>query len=308
MLRDVSTFVVSLTPFQEDGSLDEPGMRAHLRRLAASGIGIYLGGSGSGEGYTLDADERARVLEIGREVVPADVPLRAMGVEPRSAKEMVAYAEQVRAAGVDALQLYSLDQGHGNRPRPDELEAFLSDVLDAVRTPVVLSSHQAMGYALPRDLVSRLIERYDHIVGINFTNPDLRELVKMVDTVEGRIDIHVGGPMQAITALALGAQGYLSSEGNLAPVLCMQVIEHHRAGDLLARDEAFAKVLRLFTETQRLGGIAAEKAALHELGLAGGIPRRPRLPVGTEAGRELARCFETLGLREIESVSRWHDS
>ena len=37
MSRDVSTYVVSLTPFREDGSLDEPGLRAHLRRLAASG-------------------------------------------------------------------------------------------------------------------------------------------------------------------------------------------------------------------------------------------------------------------------------
>jgi 4-hydroxy-tetrahydrodipicolinate synthase len=200
------------------------------------------------------------------------------------------------------MQLYSLDQGHGNRPRPDELEAYLRDVLDVVECPVVLSSHQAMGYALPAELVSSLIEGYGNIIGINFTNPDVRELVRIVDAVAGRIDIHVGGPMQAITALALGAQGYLSSEGNLAPRLCMRVIEHHREGDLVARDDAFARVLRLFTETQALGGIAAEKAALRELGLAGGSPRRPRLPVGADAGRQLASCFEALGLREVEGL------
>jgi 4-hydroxy-tetrahydrodipicolinate synthase len=200
------------------------------------------------------------------------------------------------------MQLYSLDQGHGNRPRPDELEAFLCDVLDAVECPVVLSSHQAMGYALPCELVSALIGRYDRVIGINFTNPDVRELVRMLEAVAGRIDVHVGGPMQAITALALGAAGYLSSEGNLAPKLCMRVIEHHREGDLAARDDAFARVLRLFTEIQALGGIAAAKAALAELGLAGGLPRRPRLPVSADAGRQLARCFEALGLREVEGL------
>ena len=37
MAREVSTFVISLTPFTEDGALDEAGLRAHLQRLAASG-------------------------------------------------------------------------------------------------------------------------------------------------------------------------------------------------------------------------------------------------------------------------------
>ncbi len=82
----------------------------------------------------------------------------------------------------------------------------------------------------------------------------------------------------------------------------MRVVDQHRKGDLEARDDAFARVLRLFTETQALGGIAAEKAALRELGLAGGVPRRPRLPVGADAGRRLASCFESLGLREIEGL------
>ena len=52
--RAPSTFVISITPFTADGALDEPGLRAHLGRLGDAGIGVYLTGSGSGEGYTLD--------------------------------------------------------------------------------------------------------------------------------------------------------------------------------------------------------------------------------------------------------------
>jgi len=40
-----------------DGGLDEAGLRAHLGRLGDAGIGVYLAGSGSGEGYTLDDGE-----------------------------------------------------------------------------------------------------------------------------------------------------------------------------------------------------------------------------------------------------------
>ena len=178
-----------------------------------------------------------------------------MGVEPRSAREPIALASAVERAGLDAMQIYSLDMGHGNQPRPEELETYLRTVLDHVAIPVVLSSHQAMGYALSSELVARLIEQYEHIVGIHYTHPSVTDLVRMLEVIEGRIPLHVGGPMQAITALALGAAGYLSSEGNLAPRLCMQLIESHRIGDLAERDRAFARLLHLFADTQRLGGI-----------------------------------------------------
>ena len=97
-----STFVISLTPFAEDGALDEAALRAHLGRLRASGIGVYLAGSGSGEGYTLTRDERRRVLEIGADELAGRVPVRAMGVEPRTATEVIELAEDAVAAGLDA--------------------------------------------------------------------------------------------------------------------------------------------------------------------------------------------------------------
>ena len=303
MALEPSTYVVSLTPFTREGTLDEDALCAHLERLVAAGIGIYVGGSGSGEGYTLSRDEVGRVFEVSRRAVPpGSVPLLAMGVEPRSAREMIELSRQVIDAGLDGMQLYSVDVGHGNRPRPGELEAYLRDVLEAVHCPVVLSSHQAMGYAIPPELVDRLIRDHPHVRGINFTNPDVTALVHMLEAIDGRIELHVGGPMQAITALALGAQGYLSSEGNLAPRLCVSVVEHHRRGNLAARDEAFRKLLVLFSEAQRLGNIAATKGGLVALGLPGGWPRRPRLPVSGEAGKQLADTFRALGLVELEGI------
>ena len=50
--------------------------------MAAAGIGVYLGGGGSGEGYVLSADEARRLLQIGVEELKGKVPVRAMGVDP----------------------------------------------------------------------------------------------------------------------------------------------------------------------------------------------------------------------------------
>ena len=301
--KEPTTFVVSLTPFTTDEALDEDGLRAHLRRLGASGVGVYLGGSGSGEGYALTPDERRRVLEIGVEELGGRVPVRAMGVEPRSANEMAELGRVATDVGVDALQIYSLDQGHGNHPRPDELERYLTDVLDVLEIPVVLASHQASGYYLPVELIGELIHRYDSIIGVNCTNNDLTYLVRVLDVVGGRAAVHVGGPMHALSCLALGGQGYLSSEGNLVPRLCQSVVDAYGRGDLAASHAAYARVMHLHAETRRLGGISATKAALGLLGLAGGRPRRPRLPVPDARHAEVAAMLDALDIRSIEGLS-----
>ena len=289
-----STHVISLTPFAADGSLDEAALRAHLRRLADAGIGVYLGGSGSGEGYTLDASEARRVLEIGVEELRGRVPIRAMGVEPRSAREMVAYGQVAGEVGVDALQVYSVDVGHGNRPSPDELRGYLLDVLDGVSLPVVLSSHFSVGYALPVDLVAELVREHDAIVGVHCSHDDLTVLVALLDAVGDRVEVHVGGPMHALSCLALGGTGFLSSEGNLVPSWCVEVVDTYARGDVVASQVAYARLMRLHAGFRRLGGIAAVKCALELLGLPGGTVRRPRLPLDANFRAGVAALLEEL--------------
>ena len=78
-------YVMSLTPFDESGDIDEEGFRKHLRRLAGTGVGIYVGGSGSGEAHAYRNGEMDRILSIAKEAVPETVPLYVNGFEPRSA-------------------------------------------------------------------------------------------------------------------------------------------------------------------------------------------------------------------------------
>jgi 4-hydroxy-tetrahydrodipicolinate synthase len=114
-----STFVIAITPFADAGDFDEEAIRAHLRRMAAAGIGVYVGGGGSGEGYVLSDAEARRLLEISVDELKGQVPVRAMGVEPRTAAQMIEFVETASDVGVDAVQIYSLDQGHGHRPTRD---------------------------------------------------------------------------------------------------------------------------------------------------------------------------------------------
>jgi 4-hydroxy-tetrahydrodipicolinate synthase len=293
-----STFVISITPFTADGSFDEDGIRRHLRRMAAAGVGVYLGGGGSGEGYVLAPAEAQRLLEIGVAELAGKVPVRSMGTEPRSAAEMIGQVRIAAAAGVDAAQIYSLDAGHGHRPTRPEMQAYFDDVLSAVAFPSIISTHQSVGYAVPVPMLAGFVDTYDHVVGVNVTNQDLGYVADVVDAVGGRVDVHVGGPAQALTAWSLGATGFLSSEANLAPELCMSVVDAYRSGDGAALAMNFGRLLRLYRALYAAGGIRATKAVLDRLGLAAGVPRKPQLPIAAPVIDELIALLGELGVVE----------
>jgi len=289
-----TVFVISITPFTADGALDEPALRGHLRRMAAAGVGAYVAGSGSGEGYSLTPGERDRVFEIAAEELSGRVPARAMGVEPRSAAEMVALAAAAAKAGMDAVQVYSLDLGHGHLPSPTEVERYLRDVLEAADVPLVLSTHQSAGYRVDPSLLSVLASEYPHLAGVNCTHADLGYLASVIDAAAGR-EVHVGGPAQALSAMALGATGYLTSEANLSPALCKQVVDAYADADLHAAATSYATVIRLSTLLYAHGGIRATKAVLNALGLPGGHPRLPQLPVSEADASALLAHVRALG-------------
>jgi 4-hydroxy-tetrahydrodipicolinate synthase len=270
-----SAYVISITPFDDEEEIDWDATRAHWRRLRDSGVGVYVGGGGSGEGHALVAHEVDALLAAAAEELSGHVPTRAMGVEPRTARQMIEFGRQVKSAGLDAMQVYSLDMGHLGIPRPTELERYFRDVLDAVEVDTVLSTHFSVGYMVPVDLLAQLCDDYVSIVGINCSiSQDFTYLVRLLDEVDDRVEVHVGGPMHALSAMAMGATGFLSSEGNVVPQLVNSVVTNYAGGDYQAAADAYAKVMQVFT---LLSSRVAVKALLEALDLPGGRPRPPRM-------------------------------
>src|SRR6185436_306459 len=158
--------VISITPFDAEGRLDEPALRAHLRRLGEAGVSVYVGGSGSGEGYALSFEERERVFAIAVEELKGKVPIAAMGCEPHLPGEMVEFLRRAEANKLDFAQIFSLDIGHSATPTPREMEKYYSTVIDSSSIPVYLSSHYSAGYFLPIDLIEKLVNRFPTIAGV----------------------------------------------------------------------------------------------------------------------------------------------
>ena len=184
---------------------------------------------------------------------------------------MIEFGAQVKDTGLDAMQMYWLDMGHLGIPRPQELDRYFREVLEQVEIPSVISTHFSVGYMVPVDLLCALCAEYRLVIGINGSiRQDFTYLVRVLDEVPARVEVHVGGPMHTLSTLAMGATGFLSSEGNLIPQLVNPVVERYAAGDYPGATDAYAKVIRVFT---LLASRVAVKALLRAVGLPGGDPR-----------------------------------
>jgi 4-hydroxy-tetrahydrodipicolinate synthase len=290
-------FCMSATHFDSAGELDEPAIRNHLQRFVDTGVGVYLGSGGAGEGHSLQPDELSRLYRIGVDVCGGRVPVYANPPEARTAVEMFAKAQRAVAAGVDCVQLYAPDAGHGMRPTLVEQELYYRTLLDELDHPVAISVHGYQGYLTPIPLLRQLALDYPQLIAINVMVRPFNYFVELKDNLRDDVALYTIG-YELVQGLSLGAAGCLSAEPNLAPETCAAIIEHFLAGDIRRAGAAQADLLRLGSLVSKWAPSTARwvKMGLKVLGLGNGVIRPPYVLPGEDDLAELARGLENLGL------------
>jgi 4-hydroxy-tetrahydrodipicolinate synthase len=286
-----------ITVFDEDELLDEDGQRQHYRRLVEAGVGVLVGSSGSGEGHTLTPDERRTLLRIAREELHGKVRFDVMGLEARTAGQMIELYELAKPYEFDVFHLYGLEVGHGNLPTGAELARFFRDVLDHVETPCYICNQpQMVGYTVPVDLVVELVRQYRCLVGVQDTGGDPRYLPSIASRVPERKLELFGIARHAMSTLTSGGHGFSLIEANIVPALCSSLVANFVEKNF---EDAFRCYRQLLAVQDVFSGAAATKAILRSLGLPGGYVRRPRLDLNESEGSVLADRIRALGIAEL---------
>jgi 4-hydroxy-tetrahydrodipicolinate synthase len=291
-----------VTPFDDRERLDEDDLRRVLAFLAGAGVGVYLGSYGTGEGHLLRRDEIRRLYEIGVDEVGGRVPVYAAALGFQATDEVIELALEAAAIGVTAVQIHPPRPGPiAIRPTGAELDRYYSDVLGAVRTPVVLTNQVVMvGYTLPPELLAMLTSDHPQVVAVNTSDRDPDTLAVVLAAVGDRVPVYVGVIGQLVRALEAGARGTLCFEADLLPSLCLAVCDAFAAGDRDRLAESFALLLRLNEVLARYQNPRSVKAAMHHVGLVStGALRRPYLELAADEQDAIATVVD-----DVVSASR----
>lgn len=305
MTEPTQVFCMTPAPMHPDGTLDEAALRTHLRRLIAAKTGLFLSGGGAGEGHVLTPAEMARIYQIGVEEAKGKVPVYAGCRESRSAKALLEVAVEAERAGVDVIQMYQLDNGHGMIPTLREQEAYWYELLETIKSPVAISIHYDAKFKAPPELMQRLVKKYDHIVALNVVGSAIPWFLTMRAALPERVKFYVGAPEFMMHA-TLGAAGYINPSNNIIPFLCRAIVDAWNAGDLRMAAKANRAVQQFLLVMSQWAPSTARwvKMAMKVKGLGNGVLRLPYLLPSEDEQRKMAEQLAALDIDRLEAEAQ----
>ena len=224
--------VPMVTPFTKDGGIDLAAAERIVEHIVASGASLFALGT-TGEGNSISFSAKAQLIETVVKKNAARTETYA-GISDNCLATSVEMAKQFFDLGVDVVvahvpSYYPLTS--------DDILSYYEDLAGGVPGPLMLYNIPiTTGVSIPLEVIDQL-SRLPTIIGLKDSARDGDRLKQAVDTWKDREDFSylVGCTSLSTAALARGADGIVTSVGNIAPGLFCKLYNAVLDGNL---DEA----------------------------------------------------------------------
>ena len=261
-----------VTPFTNDGAVDEKAFEALVDWQIAQGSDGLVPVGTTGESPTLSHDEHRRVVEICVKVAAGRVPVIAGAGSNNTAEavELVKFAEKIGADGALVVTPYY------NKPTQRGLYAHFAAVAQATALPIIIYNIPPRSVIdMTPETMGRLAKDFANIAGVKDATGKIERVTEQ-RLACGKDFIQLSG--EDATALGFnvhGGVGCISVTANVAPRQCADfqaaMAKRDWTGALDTQDRMMALHKAIFTEP----GVAGAKYCLSRLGLIGNVVRSP---------------------------------
>jgi 4-hydroxy-tetrahydrodipicolinate synthase len=282
---------ITLTPFTDDGDVDEGGIDALVEDyLGAGASGLTVLGI-MGEAAKLLDEERERVLRRYVAATAGRAPVVA-GVSARATRMSLDYARRAADAGAAAVMLAPPD-GAKNL---DLVFEHFRRVADAIDVPVVVQDEPVnTGVVMPAPFLVRLLDGIEGCRHLKLEEtPTLPKISAVRDSVTQPVGIFGGlGGTYLYEELLRGADGIMTGFG--FPQVLVRTYELFTAGDRDAAREHFFRYLPLIRYEAQLGvgGVGIRKQVYARRGVI--ASPHARFPAPAVDERTLAELDDLIG-------------
>ncbi|MGA0600592.1 4-hydroxy-tetrahydrodipicolinate synthase [Caulobacter sp. KR2-114] len=263
-----------VTPFRDDGALDETAFVALVERQIEGGVHGLVPVGTTGETSTLSHDEHKRAVELCVATARGRVPVIA-GAGSNSTDEAIDLVRHAKTVGAHAALVVT---PYYNRPSQEGLYLHYKAINDAVELPVfVYNVPSRTSVDITNETLARLA-KLPNIIGVkdatgDMTRASFQRLACGPDWV-----MLSGDDPTALGYIAHGGHGCISVTSNVAPAQCAAFYNALLGG---AWETALGwqdKLVKLHKALFLDNSPAPTKFALNHLGLAGAHARLPIAP------------------------------
>src|SRR6202166_1928091 len=290
-LRGCGTALV--TPFSQDGAVDEKALRNLVAWQVESGIDFLVPCGTTGETPTLTHDEWLRVIDLTIEVVAGRVPIVA-GATSNSTQEAVAKAKEVASrAGVNAILTAS---PYYNKPTQEGQYRHFRAIAEAVDKPIMLYNVPGRTSAnIEPATVVRLAE-VPNIFAIKEASGNIGQMAELCAVVPENFLVFSGDDAVTLALIGMGGVGIISVCSNQIPREMTEMTRAALNNDWATARRLHRKYLPLmqgnFIETSPM----PVKAVLAMMGKIEEVYRLPLLPMRRDTRSKIQKIATDVGL------------
>jgi len=272
-----------ITPFQEDGSLDEAALTRLVESQLAAGISGVIPVGTTGESPTLSHEEHAKVIDITVKAAAKRILVIA-GTGSNATTEAVELTKEAEKLGADAsLQVAP----YYNKPSAEGLYRHFRKVADSVAIPIVLYSIPGRcGIEIPVSVVVRLAADCPNIVAIKEAGGSVERVNQLRAALPETFQILSGDDSLTLPFMASGAVGVISVASNIIPAEVQGLVRAFLKGDLAKAQELHARYYPLFRDLFIEPNPVPVKTALAAKGICGSDVRLPLCEM-TDSNRDV---------------------
>src|SRR5437660_7443015 len=211
-LRGCGTALV--TPFSQDGMVDETALRNLVAWQVESGIDFLIPCGTTGETPTLTHEEWLRVIDVTIEVSAGRVPIVA-GATSNSTREAVAKAQELATRpGVDAILSAS---PYYNKPTQEGQYQHFKAIAEAVDKPLVLYSVQGRTAVNIEPATLGRLAKIPNIIAVKEASGNMTQIAEVFNHVPDNFLVFSGDDAITLPVISLGDVGIISLVSNAIP-------------------------------------------------------------------------------------------
>ena len=212
-LRGCGTALV--TPFRQDGSIDEAALHNLINWQIESGIDFLVPCGSTGETPTLSHDEWLYVISTTVEIAAGRMPIVA-GASSNSTHEAVDKAKEI--AGRPGISAILTASPYYNKPTQEGQYRHFRAIAEAVgEMPIILYNVPGRtAVNIEPGTVARLSE-IPNIVGIKEASGDVAQIAEVIRSVPETFLVFSGDDALTLPVISLGGVGIISVASNEIP-------------------------------------------------------------------------------------------
>lgn len=262
-----------VTPFREDGSIDEQTLIDLIDWHIQSGShGISVTGT-TGEPSSLSLQERERVMELAIKGVNGRVPI-VPGTGSNNHQETLHLTKLAQEMGADAALVIV---PYYNKPSQHALYKHFKTVADSVDIPIIIYNIPGRtAVNLEVKTLARLNEDCPNIIGVKESNKDFEHINRVLLNCGRDFLLYSGIELLCYPILAIGGAGYISATANVVPDKVAELYNAWNRGDVERAQNLHYELMPLNDVLFKDTNPAPLKAAL---GMMGKIYPKLRLPM-----------------------------